>query len=301
MPGGENPPRRRVAVTGGSGFLGAAIARGCAAAGHAVVTIDARDSPTSAMPGIIADIRDSHALEAAFVRHRIDTVVHGAAVVGVADVAVDLVAATSVNVVGAAALLTAASRAGVQRIIDLSSEEIYGAARGPVDEDAPRRPVTAYGAHKLATETLAATVLGEGYVAARLAWVYGSGFPRRRPPQPWLEDAAGGRTSPPSEGGDHLADLIHVTDVVAAILALIAAGPLAHSAYNVASGVAVPLREVAALLHAMRPDWHVDLGDGPLEGVASRGALSIARISEELSWAPAVPLEEGLRHALHGG
>src|SRR5665647_979272 len=190
-----------IVVTGGAGFLGAATVRALRARGHRVVATD-----RLALDGTIA--------------------------VGVHDVRTHLIAATTVNVVGTVAVLSAAAAAGVTRFVDLSSEEVYGAAAGPLVEDSPTVPTSAYGVHKVAGELLAREFPEIGYVAARLSWVYGPRFQRNRPPQPWLDDAAAGRISPPSPGADHVADLVHVDDAVRAVVALAEADQLAHRAYN---------------------------------------------------------------------
>lgn len=283
-----------IVVTGSAGFLGAATVRALRARGHRVVATD-----RLALDGTIAvDVRDSAALTRAL--EGADVVVHGAAVVGVHDVRTHLIAATTVNVVGTVAVLSAAAAAGVTRFVDLSSEEVYGAAAGPLVEDSPTVPTSAYGVHKVAGELLAREFPEIGYVAARLSWVYGPRFPRNRPPQLWLDDAAAGRISPPSPGADHVADLVHVDDAVRAVVALAEADQLAHRAYNVASGAGATLREVAAVIRGLRPAWDVKLAAGMLPGVSQRAPLHVARIREELGWVPNVSLEEGLRRTLDG-
>lgn len=285
---------RTIVVTGGAGFLGGATARALRVRGHRVVVADRVTTD-----GMIAvDVRDSAALVR--VLEGADVVVHGAAVVGVHDVRAHLMAATAVNVVGTVAVLSAAAAAGVARFVDLSSEEVYGAAVAPVTEDSLTLPTSAYGVHKVASVLLAREFPEVGYVAARLSWVYGPRFPRSRPPQPWLDDAAAGRLSPPSPGADHVVDLVHVDDAVRAVVALAEADRLTHRAYNVASGAGATLREVAAMIRRLRPAWDVELAAGELPGLAQRAPLNIARIREELGWVPDLSLEEGLDRTLHG-
>lgn len=286
-------PRRTVVITGAAGFLGSAIADELRPAGHRVISLDRRGSSASEV-----DVRDQASLRAAMTAA--DVVVHAAAVAGVASVREHLVDATSVNVLGTVTALAAAREAGVERFVDLSSEEVYGQSSAPPTEDGPRCPESAYGVHKLAGELLAREFPEIGYVAARLAWVYGRGFPRTRPPQPWLDDAVRGRTSPPGQGADHLADLVHVDDAARAVVSLVEAGHLAHDAYNVGSGRGISLGAVAALIRELRPSWDVELAPGALPGVAQRPPLDTSRIREELGWRPDLSLEEGLRRTLHG-
>lgn len=293
-----------IAVTGGAGFIGSAVRREAERRGHRVVAIDASHN---AIPdgGIHAvDIRDRESLSTLLMAERPDVVVHAAAVVGVDSVDRDLLTATAVNVLGAVTVFECARSAGARRVVDVSSEEIYGASNSgmPIREDAPLVPTTNYGVHKLAIELLGRGFEQRGldYAAARLSWVYGHGFPRSRPPQVWIEDAGAGVVSAPAAGADHLVDLLHVEDAARALVALAEAPALARSAYNVGSGVAVSLGDIAVAVQKLAPHWNVSLSAGPLPGIANRGALAITNINEELSWWPDVSLEEGLRRTLHG-
>lgn len=281
-----------IAVTGGNGFLGAAVARAARDAGHRVITVD-----LAGRPDVVADVRDRESLTAAF--ERVGVVVHAAAIVGVEAVDRDLPLAASINLVGALTVLESARDAGVERVVDVSSEEVYGAvAGGPIDEDSPLEPVSGYGVLKAAVERLG---LGyPGYTAARLPWVYGSGYPRSRPPQRWIDDAAQGRPSAASAGADHAVDLLHRDDAVRALLAIATTPTLRNRVYNIGSGTSVTLGDVAATLRRIAPAWQLELQPGPLPGIAVRGALSTTRLRQELSWQPSLSLEEGLRRTLHG-
>lgn len=299
-----------IIVTGGSGFLGAAVARSLARRGYRVVAIDVVpgrvvDNATYGLDAtveyVLADVCDVEALRTIFDSRDVCSVVHTVAIAGVDAVRNDLVGSTMTTVGGTAAVLSVSRDSGVNRIIDLSSEEVYGDATGEaIAETARLAPVSTYGAQKAASELLGRTIDGVQYVAARLSWVYGRGFPRARPPQPWLDDAMRGRQSPATAGADHVADLIHVDDAVAAIVALVEAKALKHDAYNVGSGVGSSLGHVADEIRRLSPSWATQPAPGTLPGIAQRAPLAVQRIREELAWQPALSLEEGLRRTLHG-
>ncbi|QFY14536.1 NAD-dependent epimerase/dehydratase family protein [Nonomuraea phyllanthi] len=298
-----------VLVTGGAGFLGRPLVRRLAGLGERVVSFD-RLSGGSLPPSVTqvaGDITDGSHLEHVLRTYAVTEVVHAAAVVGVTASVAGLPAAVNVNVDGAVALFEAVCRAGgVRRVVDLSSEETYGHfARDPIREDDPALPVSPYGITKYAVERLGeyyADQQGLPYAAVRLCWVYGPGFPRRRLPHPWLQDAAAGRASRLAHGGDQRIDFTYVDDVIDGILLVLQAGRLGHRAYNIATGHAVDMRELAAEIARLRPGWQVDLGGGPLEmapGVtaARKGALDITR-ARALGYTPRVPLAEGLARTL---
>src|SRR5207249_11695543 len=86
-----------------------------------------------------------------------------------------------VNVVGGVNVLRAAAAAGARRVVYASSAAVYGTPeRLPVSEANPTRPISDYGASKLAFEHYLGAYAARGlieYAALRYANVYG---PRQR-------------------------------------------------------------------------------------------------------------------------
>lgn len=117
----------RVLITGGGGFLGSNVA--AALARHpnvaTVVSGDVR-LPASARDGVtdvVLDVTDAAAIEPVMREHRIDTVVHLAAIVNPGR---DSALEYRVDVEGTANVLAACSAAGVRRIVVSSSGAAYG-------------------------------------------------------------------------------------------------------------------------------------------------------------------------------
>jgi nucleoside-diphosphate-sugar epimerase len=299
-----------VLITGGSGFIGRHLARALVRRGDAVVLFDAAPPAPGELarlgPGVTAacgDITQPDVVAAVMADSGADSVIHAAAVVGVASTAHAPRHAVEVNILGALNVFEAASELGVRRLVDLSSEEVYGHfAADPVTEDTPGEPVSPYGISKRAVEQLGRYYAGRrglAYVAARLCWVYGPEFPRQRLPLPWLADVVDGRPSVLDRGGDQRIDFTYVSDAVRGILALHDAPVLRGQAYNVATGTGTSLRELAAVMRALWPRWSAELGGGRLAlapGVdaAVKGALAIGKIGAELGYRPEVTLAAGL-------
>lgn len=152
----------RVLVTGGAGFLGSVVAAALAREKNveAVIAGDIRE-PKELPPGVQfarCDVTEASSIEAILVAHRIDTVVHLAAIVNPGhDVALEY----RVDVEGTAHLLAACVAAGVGRIVVSSSGAAYGYhADSPtwIDEEVPLRgnDEFAYSRHKRLVEEMLA-------------------------------------------------------------------------------------------------------------------------------------------------
>src|SRR5262245_26225854 len=193
MVGSPGGGPRRVLVTGAVGFVAVNIARALVSRGHHVVAADHRAADDRARrflgpeaTWLTADVRDPAPLTAAMRAHRIDAVVHAAAVTTTTEAfererARDVL---DVNVVGTVAVLEAAAAARVGRVVVVSSTAALGPGyQGPmpVPEAAPAAPVDLYGVSKQALELAAArlaTLHGLEVAAVRLAQPYG---PMERP------------------------------------------------------------------------------------------------------------------------
>lgn len=82
------------------------------------------------------------------------------------------------NVDGTLGVFEAARLAGIKRVVNFSSETVYGAVEGTVTENTPVHPSTPYAVTKVATEWLGQVYqarYGLDVVSLRIAQVYGPG------------------------------------------------------------------------------------------------------------------------------
>ena len=167
----------RVAITGGSGLLGAYVVR--AFEKQCSLTVIDRVPPADGIPYCKADIRDLESVRVALAGH--GTVVHLAALDLVAHAAPEEFVHT--NVMGTWHVLQAAREAGVGRVVICSSVAATGLDEYradcsplylPIDEEHPRAPIHPYATSKLLVEEVAARFLRAGdmeVVCLRPVWI----------------------------------------------------------------------------------------------------------------------------------
>lgn len=310
----DNTP---VLITGGSGFIGAAVARALKTRGTPVIVFDQRPptpfdgtDPIKDVPFAYGDILDSFALVRALQKSGAKRIVHGAAIVG-AGISIDNpVRTVATNMLGISNVLEAARSLGLGRIVFMGSQSIYGPGQyAPVDEGHPTHPDSPYGVTKLASEALGnvyRSCYGVDFVSLRIPHVYGPGRPsglRGNVIQDMLEAAQSGRPYRMAAGGDQTKDPTYVEDATSAFLAAldIPQGKLKGRAYNVALGNIMTWKEIANVVREFYPKADLQLGPGPIivrPGVPEQplGALDLTLAKEVLGYAPKYPIRVGIKH-----
>ena len=148
----------RILVTGGAGYIGSVVTEFLLEGGHEVLVVDNLSTGhRGAVDGRVSyhegDLLDEGFL--APILGGVDAVCHFAAFSQVAESMADPIKYYRNNVGGAVALLDAMKRTGVKYFLFSSSAAVYGEPdETPIREEAPLRPVNAYGNTKLAIERL---------------------------------------------------------------------------------------------------------------------------------------------------
>lgn len=235
----------RILVVGGAGYVGSHCAKAIAAAGHQPIVYDNfsmghRDFVRWG-PLIEGDIRDQASLDAMFRSHKIDAVMHFAALAYVGESVKAPSSYYDVNVHGTRVLLDAMMRAGVSAIVFSSSCAVYGEPdRQPIRIDTKPNPINPYGFTKFVCERMIDD-FGHAYglKSARLRYFNAAGadpsaeIGEDHDPEthliPLILDSAMGRRSTvdvfgsdyPTSDGSAVRDYIHVCDLADAhVLAL---------------------------------------------------------------------------------
>ena len=300
----------RVLVTGAFGFIGTAVGRRLALAGHDVVAVTSRplgNAPAPPFPCHVvrADLRDEASVRAALTAARPDAVCHLAGLGKVRESFEYPEEYHAVNVAGTKALLDAltatatARQAAGRRFVFASSVAVYGVPeRQPVAEDAPLLPTSPYGESKVAAEQAVATAAGDGAIGAAclrifnaagaVAGVADANLSRVIPKA--LAVAAGQAACIEVNGdGSAVRDFVHVDDVASAFLLALhnesACQPGTVATYNVGA-TAASVAEILAVAAEVtgRP---IPVVRNPLRNEPQVLTSDHARIGAELGWSPA--------------
>lgn len=302
----------RLLVTGGAGFIGSNLIRRLLRTRDDVEVVNLDLLTYAGNLESLEDVEDDPRYR--FVRGDICDAPLVADLVGEVDAVVHLAAETHVdrsilsatpfvrtNVLGTQTLLAASLEAGVERFVQVSTDEVYGEldeGGPPFTEASPVAPRSPYAATKAAADLLALSyhVTHEmDVVVTRGSNSYGPyQFPEKL--VPLMITAALEEGELPVYGdGLHVRDWVHVEDHVRALLAALERGRPGR-VYNVGGETErANLDVVRAILGHLRvPEARISFVEDR-RGHDRRYAVDIGRARSELGWAPEVGFDEGLR------
>jgi len=283
-------------VTGAGGFAGQELVRHLEDSGDEVVGLERATG---------GNVTDPEAMRSLIGRYRPDALYHLAAVSHIGASWSAPVEVFRTNAEGALNVLRACVEAGVGRVLVVGSADEYGAVRPedlPLTEEAPLRPLTPYGASKVAAEYLALQAhLGEGLPVLRVR-----AFNHTGPTQPdsFVIPALArriaaaereGRKEMPVGSLEPVRDFLDVADVVRAYRLLVERGEPGE-VYNVCSGTGHSVAEVAEQLLALARHAIELLPDPSLVRPVEVPRLvgDNRRLREATGWAPTIPFDETL-------
>lgn len=301
-------------VTGGAGFIGSHIVDALLEGGHAVRVLDDLSSGLSenvaaAAEFVLGDVADPAIATAAV--EDIDVVFHEAALGSVARSLESPLATNRINVQGSLAILDAAKRAGVRRVVAASSSSVYGGvAPLPSTEGFPPAPKSPYAVTKVALEQYCrvyAELMGLETVCLRYFNVFG---PRQRSDSayaavvPLFIEALRTGVRPTVHGdGTQRRDFTFVGDVARAnLLAADADAEICSGrVYNVAGGQRASVLELLATIGKILDVTPNPVHDAPRAGDVRDSEADLSAIGTALGYEPTVTLEDGLRETIAAG
>ena len=312
------PELKKLLVTGGSGFIGSWLIRHLLHE-HPQLHIINLDLLTYAgNPDNLLDIEQDRALASryAFVQGDIqDESLVNRLMRGV-DACVNVAAQTHVdrsisgpgvfittNVVGTQVLLEAARNAGVQKFVQVSTDEVYGSIDGTAKftEDSPLEPSSPYSSSKAGADLIALSywkTFGLPVCITRCTNNYGPNqYPEKLIPL-FILNASTDQSVPVYGDGLNVRDWIHVKDHAAAVARVIFEGQPGE-VYNIGSGNEHNNLEITGLILKTldKPQSLIRyVADRP--GHDRRYALDSSKIERELGWKAETSFETGLRETV---
>ncbi|HEY8525507.1 MAG TPA: GDP-mannose 4,6-dehydratase [Acidimicrobiales bacterium] len=291
----------RALVTGAGGFVGVHLVRHLEHEGDEVIQLERK------VDGI--DVADAAAITEAVVAAKPQAVYHLAGASDVGGSWNTPVETFVSNALGTLNVLEASRLAGVERVLAVTSADVYGRVTEdelPLDEDRPLRPVSPYAASKVAADALAQ----QAWLGHRLPVIRVRAFNHLGPGQSerFVAPSLAARIARNEiTGGDQvpignmtpMRDITDVRDVVRAYRLLIENGQ-AGEVYNVCSGRAVAVKEIAdALLAMAKRPMHL-VTDPSLQRPVDIPVLvgDMTRLAKATGWAPTIPLEQTLADVL---
>ena len=305
----------KVLITGGAGFIGGNFVHyflrehpedtlicvdKLTYAGNMETLAGAAGHPSFSF--IKADIADAQAIEGIFAEHRPQRVVNFAAETHV-DRSIDEPSVFLVtNIIGTQVLLDACRRHDVEKLVQVSTDEVYGDL--PLDrpdlafsEDSPLRPSSPYAASKTAADLLClayARTYGATVNITRCSNNYGPyQFPEKLIPL-MVANAMQDKPLPVYGTGMNIRDWLHVDDHCRAIDLVMRDGRPGE-VYNIGgNNERANIDVVKTILSLLeKPESLITfVTDRP--GHDLRYAIDAGKIDRELGWQPQVPFEEGL-------
>ncbi len=260
-----------VMVAGGAGYIGSHAVKMLVEAGHHVVAVDNlfrghRQAVHHDADFVQADLADTELLSKTLAEHKIDCVMHFAALAYVGESVTDPLRYYEKNTAGTVSLLQAMDEQKVSRMVFSSTCATYGEPESmPIVETMPQKPINPYGWSKLFVERVlidyAASRPELGFCALRYFNVAGSAadgsIGEDHEPEthliPVVIEAALGRRDAitvfgndyPTPDGTCIRDYIHVEDLCAAhILAMDKLNAGDQRFYNLGIGRGYSVTEV---------------------------------------------------------
>jgi UDP-glucose 4-epimerase len=297
-----------VLVTGGAGFVGAHLVRRLGVAGHGVRVLDNFSTGSAAyLAGVphelvTGTLDDPEAVARAL--EGVDAVVHLAARAGIPDSIADPLGTLHANVTATVALLDAARRRGVGRFILASTNAAVGDHLPPLHEDLPARPVSPYGASKLAGEAYVnayAASFGMAATSLRFSNAYGEwSLHKKSVVAAWIRLALAGSPLTVYGDGAQTRDFVHAGDLADGVIAVLHARPeaVAGQVFGLGTGTETSVATLARLI-ADAAGGTIEVRHEPARaGDVPRSVSRIDKATHTLGWQPGVDLASGVRATL---
>lgn len=301
----------KILVTGGAGFIGSHYVRTMLAGGYPgfecehLTVIDKLTyagnllnlpPPHPRLTFVHGDVGDAELLGRLLPDHC--AVVHFAAESHVDRSLTGAAEFVQTNVGGTQVLLDACVRAGVEMVVHVSTDEVYGSIPdGSWTEEEPLLPNSLYAAAKAGSDLIARTYWRTHGLDVRITRCSNNYGPYQHVEKlipRFVTNLLSGQPVPLYGDGSNVREWIHVDDHCRAIQFVLEQGR-AGEIYNIGSGESMTNREMAArLLELVGADWSMVRMVEDRPGHDYRYSVDDRKIRQQLGWRPRHRLGEGL-------
>jgi UDP-glucose 4-epimerase len=302
----------KVLVTGAAGFIGSHTCDQLLAAGHEVAGVDnfrtgkaenlASAKTHTRFRFVEADLLQGENLDRLVAEFRPDAIIHLAALVSVQESIQNPDLNFSLNVELTQRIAEAARKHSVRRVVFASSAAVYGDVREmPIRESVEKRPISPYGAAKLASEAI---LLGHGEAfgftarCQRYFNVFGS---RQDPRSPYsgvisifCDRLRAGKTPTIYGDGEQTRDFISVYDVARANVLAATSTSVPSGVANICTGRATSLNRLVAVLRTQIANAPVAVYAEPKASDIRHSLGAPDAAQEQLGFVAELSLEDGL-------
>ena len=249
---------------------------------------------------VVGDVRDQEL--AVKSSEGADVVVHLAANTGVGPSVEDPRLDMDINVVGTFNYLEAARINGVTRFVFASSGAPGGEVEPPIHENLPAKPVSPYGASKLAGEAYCsayARSYGVSSVALRFGNVYGPGSTHKASVvAKFIKRVISHQDIEIFGDGSQTRDFIYISDLVSAILLAASKRDIAGEVFQIATNSEISVAELIEEMTDIFRDFGIQSpvikNTAPRLGDVKRNYSDTSKAKEVLGWSSITSLQEGL-------
>jgi dTDP-glucose 4,6-dehydratase len=307
---------RRILVTGGAGFIGSNFVQ-MVLSEHPDCFIVNLDNLTYAgnlenLTGFLnhpnhqfvkGDICDGKLIEKIIDQYQLDTIINFAAESHVDRSITKPKVFIETNVTGTLTLLEAARDKKLERFIQVSTDEVYGALgpQGKFTEQTPLAPNSPYSSSKAAADLLVKAfghTWGVRYNITRCSNNYGPyQFPEKLIPL-MINNALNDKELPVYGDGLYVRDWLYVYDHCTAVWQVLTKAPPGEI-YNIGGcNEKTNLEVISLILNRLgKPKSLIrHVADRP--GHDRRYAIDASKIIDELGWKPSVSFEQGLNKTI---
>ena len=294
-------------VTGGAGFIGRHLVAKLLHDEHNITIFDNFSSSSkndishlleNGVNLVTGDILDYDLLLKSMANH--DFVIHLAAQTSVSQSIADPKTTIDIIVDGTVNVLKSCVKTNVKNLIFSSSGAVYGNSLDAIiSENSQLSPLSSYGASKLVAEYNLQTfskLFGLNCISLRLFNVYGNGQSSEAGViRKFLKNISKELPLEIFGDGTQTRDFVHISDVTQAFYRAIKNIEAKHGdVYNIGSGVATSINELASLLISSKGKDLPIIHKTAIQGEIKDSKADISLAENDIGYSPEVSLRDGL-------